>query len=96
MAERVDKMIAQIAIAASQQAAAADQSSASLDAIHNLSHDNLVEMATTAAGIETLRSTAVTLEQQVDRFHLQSNPAVRITRANTRNMQPANSSPQAA
>src|SRR6266702_5548580 len=62
MAERVDKMIAQIAIAASQQAAAADQSSCSLDSIHSLSHDNLVEMATTAAGIESLRTTAVTLE----------------------------------
>ncbi len=72
MAERVDRMIAQIAIAASQQAVAADQSSASLDAIHSLSHDNLTEMATTAAGIESLRTTAVTLEQQVDRFSLQT------------------------
>ncbi|WP_263365686.1 methyl-accepting chemotaxis protein [Edaphobacter bradus] len=72
MAERVDKMIAQIAIAASQQAAAADQSSASLDSIHSLSHDNLVEMATTATGIESLRTTAVTLEEQVDRFQLQA------------------------
>ena len=70
MAERVDRMITQIAIAASQQATAADQSSASLDFIHTLSHDNLSEMATTAAGIETLRGTAVTLEKQVDRFHV--------------------------
>lgn len=68
MAERVDRMITQIAIAASQQATAADQSSASLDSIHTLSHDNLTEMATTAAGIESLRGTAVTLENQVDRF----------------------------
>ena len=68
MAERVDRMITQIAIAASQQATAADQSSASLDSIHSLSHDNLTEMATTAAGIESLRGTAVTLEKQVDRF----------------------------
>ena len=72
MAERVDKMIPQIAIAASQQAVAADQSSASLDSIHSLSHDNLTEMATTAAGVESLRATAVVLEQQVDRFNLQS------------------------
>ena len=71
MAERVDRMITQIAIAASQQAAAADQSSASLDSIHSLSHENLSEMATTAAGIETLRGTAVTLERQVDRFQVQ-------------------------
>jgi methyl-accepting chemotaxis protein len=78
MAERVDRMIAQIAIAASQQTVAADQSSASLDAIHSLSHENLTEMATTAAGIETLRTTAVTLEQQVDRFSLKSAPDNRL------------------
>jgi methyl-accepting chemotaxis protein len=73
MAERVDKMITQIAIAASQQAAAADQSSASLDSIHSLSNENLAGMATTASGIESLRTTAVMLEEQVDRFRLQSN-----------------------
>jgi methyl-accepting chemotaxis protein len=87
MAERVDRMIAQIAIAASQQAVAADQSSASLDAIHSLSHDNLTEMATTAAGIESLRTTAVTLEQQVDRFSLKSTPDTRLI-PSTRNNQP--------
>jgi methyl-accepting chemotaxis protein len=96
MAERVDKMIAQIAIAASQQAAAADQSSASLDSIHSLSHDNLLEMATTAAGIETLRTTAVTLEEQVDRFHLQSNNEVKLTRSSSGRMQRASHTPQAA
>jgi methyl-accepting chemotaxis protein len=81
MAERVDRMITQIAIAASQQAAAADQSSASLDSIHSLSHENLTEMATTAAGIETLRGTAVTLERQVDRFQVQSHHAHSSRRA---------------
>jgi methyl-accepting chemotaxis protein len=70
MAERVDRMIAQIAIAASQQAAAANQSSSSLDSIHTLSHENLTEMATTTAGIEDLRVTANALENQVDRFLL--------------------------
>jgi methyl-accepting chemotaxis protein len=78
MAERVDRMITQIAIAASQQAVAADQSSASLDSIHSLSHDNLTEMATTASGIESLRTTAVALEKQVDRFSLQSAPDTRL------------------
>jgi methyl-accepting chemotaxis protein len=63
-------MIAQIAIAASQQAGAADQSSSSLDSIHALSHDNLSEMATTTAGIDSLRATAAALERQVERFHL--------------------------
>jgi methyl-accepting chemotaxis protein len=80
MAERVDRMIAQIAIAASQQTAAADQSSASLHSIHSLSHENLTEMATTAAGIESLRTTAVTLEQQVDRFSLRSAADSRLVR----------------
>jgi methyl-accepting chemotaxis protein len=70
LAERVDRMIAQIAIAASQQATAADQSSASLDSIHTLSHDNLSEMSTTTAGIESLRATAAALESQVERFLL--------------------------
>jgi methyl-accepting chemotaxis protein len=35
-------------------------------------------MATTAAGIESLRTTAVTLEQQVDRFSLKSAPDTRL------------------
>jgi methyl-accepting chemotaxis protein len=70
MAEQVDRMIAQIAIAASQQALAANQSSASLDSIHMLSNENLEEMATTASGIESLRGTAVNLERQVDRFQV--------------------------
>jgi methyl-accepting chemotaxis protein len=85
MAERVDRMITQIAIAASQQAVAADQSSASLDAIHSLSHENLTEMATTAAGIESLRTTAVTLEQHVDRFSLKSAPDTRLIPSTTNN-----------
>ena len=70
IAERVDRMIAQIAIAASQQAAAADQSSCSLDSIHTLSNDNLSEMTTTTAGIESLRVTAAALESHVERFRL--------------------------
>ena len=70
IAERVDRMIAQIAVATSQQAAAADQSSSSLDSIHILSNDNLSEMATTTAGIESLRATAAALESQVERFRL--------------------------
>ena len=70
MAERVDRMITQIAIAASQQATAADQSSASLDSIHSLANENLAEMSTTKAGIDSLRGTVVRLEKQVDRFQV--------------------------
>ena len=70
MAERVDRMITQIAIAASQQATAADQSSASLDSIHSLSNENLAEMSTTKAGIDSLRGTVARLEKQVDRFQV--------------------------
>ncbi|WP_158794178.1 methyl-accepting chemotaxis protein [Granulicella sp. L60] len=80
MAERVDRMITQIAIATSQQTVAADQSSASLDAIHTLSHENLSGMATTATGIEALRATAVSLEQHVDRFNLRAAPDSRLVR----------------
>ena len=77
MAERVDRMITQIAIAAAQQAMAADQSSASLDSIHSLSNANVSEMATTTAGIEGLRGTAFALERQVDRFLVQGSPLER-------------------
>jgi methyl-accepting chemotaxis protein len=96
MAERVDRMITQIAIAASQQAAAADQSSSSLDSIHSLSHENLTEMATTAAGIESLRTTAVTLEQQVDRFNLRSASSSRMMRQSPSHELRPSPSPQAA
>jgi methyl-accepting chemotaxis protein len=78
----------QIAIAASQQAAAANQSSSSLDAIHSLSHDNLTEMATTASGIESLRTTAVTLEQQVDSFRLDSSSPAPKQKGPTRRQTP--------
>ncbi len=81
MAERVDRMITQIAIAAQQQATAADRSSESLDSIHSLSHENLTEMATTAAGIENLRGTAVTLEKQVDRFQIEAHSTIKEPRA---------------
>jgi methyl-accepting chemotaxis protein len=96
MAERVDRMITQIAIAASQQAAAADQSSSSLDSIHSLSHENLTEMATTAAGIESLRTTAVTLEQQVDRFNIKSATSSRMVRQSPTHDLRTSHSPQAA
>jgi methyl-accepting chemotaxis protein len=87
IAERVDRMIAQIAIAASQQAGAADQSSNSLDAIHALSQENLTEVAITTAGIDSLRATAAALERQVERFRLatqsplpgRASPATRVS-----------------
>jgi len=83
MAEQVDRMIAQIAIATAQQAAAANQSSTSLDFIHSLSHQNLTEMSTTTAGIEGLRATANDLEHQVDRFLLDvPHPALAARRSN--------------
>jgi methyl-accepting chemotaxis protein len=85
MAERVDRMITQIAIAASQQADAANQSSSSLDSIHTLSQDNLAETATTTAGIESLRATAAALERQVERFRLDTpQPGLAARRASPR------------
>ncbi len=70
MAERVGGMIARIVSRITT--VAADQSSASLDTIHTLRHENLVAMASTAEGIESLRATAIALEQQVDRFNISS------------------------
>jgi methyl-accepting chemotaxis protein len=70
MAERVERMIAQIAIATTQQAAAADQSSTSLDAIHGLSDGNLTEMALSAERVDGLRATAEAIERQVELFRV--------------------------
>lgn len=70
MAERVERMITQIAIAAGQQAAAADQSSFAIESIHSLSSDNLAELATSASGIENLQQVAAALRSQVERFRL--------------------------
>ena len=78
MAERVEQMIAQIAIATQQQAAAADQSSSSLDAIHALSDGNFKEISEGAPLLETLRTTVRAMEQQMEKFRLQSSAAGRI------------------
>jgi methyl-accepting chemotaxis protein len=72
MAEQVDRMIAQIAIAAARQADAADRSSHSLYSIHALANETVREMRTNTAAIEVLSSTAVKLERQVERFQTQS------------------------
>ncbi len=70
MAERVDRMIEQIAIATAQQAMAADQSSSSLAKIHSLSDENSREVAAATSGIQSLAEAASQLEQQVVRFRL--------------------------
>jgi methyl-accepting chemotaxis protein len=71
MAERVDRMIEQIAIATAQQAMAADESSASLHAIHSLSDENREEIAAAAAGIQVLGQTVSQLEQQLGGLRFQ-------------------------
>jgi methyl-accepting chemotaxis protein len=71
IAEQVDRMIAQIAIAASQQAAAADQSSISLDSIHCMSQSFLTSLAARAAGNDNILASAETLKGQVERFRLE-------------------------
>jgi methyl-accepting chemotaxis protein len=75
MAERVDRMIAQIAIAASQQASAATQSSTSLDAIHSLSNENLSDMVSTAESLQCLTHTANEMGHEVDRYVVDINEA---------------------
>jgi methyl-accepting chemotaxis protein len=82
IAEQVDRMIAQIAIAASQQATSADQSSSSLDSIHALSFDNLSEMASTTNGIGSLLKTAAALESQVEHFRL-GEPTPRVSKSSS-------------
>ena len=77
MAERVESMIAQIAIATQQQAAAANQSSASLDEIHLLSDGSLVDMAASAKSVDGLRAMAVEIGRHMERFLLE--PVVRET-----------------
>ena len=79
MAERVERMITQIAIAAGQQSGAADQSTYALDSIHTLSTENLAELATAAAGIEHLHRTAAALERHVERFRLNPTTATPST-----------------
>jgi methyl-accepting chemotaxis protein len=93
IAEQVDRMIAQIAIAASQQAASADQSSSTLDSIHTLSLDNLSEMATTTTGIESLRATAAALQSQVERFRIDL-PSERVSESASQHVS-AKQNPQA-
>ena len=70
MAESVDKMISQIAVAAQQQTSTADDSSLALHSIHRLGSENLAAMVSSVGSASELRSSAVDLERQIERFHI--------------------------
>jgi len=70
MAEQVDKMIAQIAVAAVQQTTAANESSLALHSIHRLGSENLIAMSSTVANAGALRNSAVDLERQIEQFQI--------------------------
>jgi methyl-accepting chemotaxis protein len=70
MAESVDKMIAQIAVAAVQQTSTASDSSAALHCIYQLGSENLIAMTSSVASAGSLRNSAVDLERQIERFQI--------------------------
>jgi methyl-accepting chemotaxis protein len=70
MAEQVDKMIAQIAVAAVQQTFTANESSLSLHSISRLGSENLIAMSSSVASAGALRNSAVDLERQIERFQI--------------------------
>jgi methyl-accepting chemotaxis protein len=75
MAEQVDIMIAQIAVASQQQTAAASHSSSALHSIYQLGSENLASMSNSVASAEALRNSAEELEKQIERFHIDDHAA---------------------
>jgi methyl-accepting chemotaxis protein len=76
MVEQVDRMIAQIAIASEQQSTSASNSSSALNSIYQLGNENLRAMNLSAAGADALRNSVLDLEQQIERFRIDEEPAV--------------------
>ena len=70
MAEQVDQMIAQIAVASVQQTTMANESSLALHTIYRLGSENLSAMSSSVASAHTLRNSAVDLEQQIEHFQV--------------------------
>ena len=76
MAEQVDKMIAQIAVASVQQTSIANESSLALHSIHKLGCENLSAMSSSVANAGALRDSAVDLERQIERFQIEEDYSV--------------------
>lgn len=68
MADSVDKMISQIAVASLQQTATANESSLALHSIYQLGSENLSAMSSSVSSAGALRNSAMELEQQIERF----------------------------
>jgi methyl-accepting chemotaxis protein len=74
MAEQVDKMIAHIAVASVQQTSTAEDSSSALHSIYRLGSENLNTMSASVLTAESLRTSALELEQQIERFQIGGDP----------------------
>jgi len=72
MADSVDKMIAQIAVAAMQQTSIANESSSALHSIFQLGSENLSAMSSSVAKAGALSDSAADLERQIERFQIAS------------------------
>jgi methyl-accepting chemotaxis protein len=78
MAEQVDNMIAQIAVAAQQQTTTASHSSSALHSIYQLGSENLSAMTSSVASAESLRNSALELEGQIERFRIADNDVIEM------------------
>jgi methyl-accepting chemotaxis protein len=72
-ADQVDKMIAQIAVAATEQAEAARQSSENIDAINRLGEESSASVPATTAIVESVEAGAKRLQEHIGNFHLEDN-----------------------
>lgn len=81
MADQVDGMIAQIAIAASQQSCAAEQSSANLDVINKLSVESAASIPTTNKMVTSVESGAQRLREHIGHFQLEDTQRQNSSRA---------------
>ena len=71
MADQVDQMIAQMAVASSQQSNAAQQSSKNLDVISKLGADSAAAIPATQRIVESVESGSRRLRESISRFRLE-------------------------
>jgi methyl-accepting chemotaxis protein len=70
-ADQVDRMIAQIAVAATEQAEAARQSSENIDAINRLGEESSASVPATTAIVDSVEAGARRLQEHIGRFRLE-------------------------
>ena len=70
-ADQVDRMIAQIAVAATEQAEAARQSSENIDAINRLGEESSASVPATTAIVESVEAGARRLQEHIGNFRLE-------------------------